>query len=385
MQPNISHKPGLYIHIPFCEKKCGYCDFYSVTDRSSRSAFLQALNTEFTLVRKMLTPQEPFDTVYFGGGTPSLLTATEVETILKQLAENFFLSDDVEITLEANPGTIGDDTFKDFRSAGINRLSIGIQSFNDAELRFLGRIHDTAQAEQTIRSAQNAGFENFSLDLIFAQPGQTLQSWERSLKKALSFGPAHISAYNLVFEKGTPFFTLLQNKTITAQSEKSEIRFWETTRNILTEADFPPYEVSSFARASQFFSRHNVKYWTHTPYLGFGPSAHSFWNNHRWSRPRSVSAYISALNENRLPEAQTEILSAKTLEFEHIFLSLRMYRGLNLNEFERIFKTLFTEKYASEYALLRRRGWAVEENGFFKLTPKGMIICDTILQEFYRP
>ena len=385
MQPNISDKPGLYIHIPFCEKKCGYCDFYSITDLSSRSAFLQALNTEFALVRKMLNPQEIFDTVYFGGGTPSLLTATEIETILKQLSENFSLSDNVEITLEANPGTIDADTFKGFRSAGINRLSIGIQSFNDNELRFLGRIHDAAQAEQTIHSAQKAGFENFSVDLIFAQPEQTLESWERSLQKALSFEPAHISAYNLVFEEGTPFFTRLKKKIITAQPEESEIRFWEHTLNVLTANRFPPYEVSSFARTPQFYSRHNVKYWTHTPYIGLGPSAHSFWKKRRWSRPRSVRRYISELKQNRLPEAHSEMLSSKTLEFEHIFLSLRMYRGLNLNEFERIFKTSFTQKYAAEYSLLLSRDWALEENGFFKLTQKGMIICDTILPEFYRP
>ena len=385
MQPNISNKPGLYIHIPFCEKKCGYCDFYSVTDFSSRSAFLKALQSEFTLIQKKLNPQMAFDTVYFGGGTPSLLTAAEIETILLQLSENFSLSDDVEITLEANPGTIDANTFKAFRKAGINRLSIGIQSFNEDELRFLGRIHDAAQAEQTIRSAQKAGFENFSLDLIFAQPGQSLESWQHSLKKALSFEPAHISAYNLVFEEGTPFFTLLQNKAISAQPEESEIRFWEETLRILTKENFPPYEVSSFAREPQFYSRHNVKYWTHTPYLGFGPSAHSFWNNQRWSRPRSVHRYISELNQNRLPQAHSEMLSSKTLEFEHIFLSLRMYRGLNLNEFERIFKTSFTQKYAAESSLLLSRDWAVEENGFFKLTQKGMIICDTILPEFYRP
>ena len=385
MQVNISDKPGLYIHIPFCEKKCGYCDFYSVTDRSSLNAFLQALHNEFSLVREEINPLEPFDTVYFGGGTPSLLTAAEIETILNQLSKHFPLADNVEITLEANPGTIDAHTFSGFRAAGINRLSIGIQSFNDEELRFLGRIHDAAQAEDTIRSAQKAGFENFSLDLIFAQPGQTLKSWRRSLNKALSFEPAHISAYNLVFEEGTPFFTKLQQGALSAQPEESEIRFWEMTLNLLTSAHFPPYEVSSFARAPRYYSRHNIKYWTHTPYLGFGPSAHSFWGKQRWSRPRSVSRYLSEVNQNRLPAAHSETLSSKTLEFEHIFLSLRMYRGLNLNEFERIFKTSFRDKYATEYALLIRNNRAIEENGFFKLTQKGMIICDTILQEFYRP
>ncbi len=384
MLSNTSQNPGIYVHIPFCEHKCGYCDFYSITDFSSRLDFLNSLHREIKFKSSRFQPGTTFDTIYFGGGTPSLLSSSEIKSILKRLHDEFSFAPDTEITLEANPGTIHTDTFDGFRKAGINRLSIGVQSFDDQELKLLERIHSADQATKTIRSAKAAGFDNFSIDLIFALPGQTLDRWQLSLETAFALEPKHISAYNLIFEQGTPFYKRLQNHEISAQPEEDEIRFWEFTLDQMNTNGFPPYEVSNFALSDKYYSRHNVKYWTHSPYLGFGPSSHSFWDNKRWSNVRSVSQYIGQLSAGQMPVAHSEELDINTLEFEHIFLSLRTYAGLNLNQFQKNFKTDFLSKYKTESNDLQQQKFAVIKDGFFKLTPKGMIICDAILPEFYR-
>jgi len=212
----------------------------------------------------------------------------------------------------------------------------------------------------------------------------TVKSWKDSLNTAFALQPTHISAYNLIFEEGTPFYKQLQNNEISVQPEDEEIMFWERTLDTMAANGFQAYEVSNFATSPNFWSRHNVKYWTHTPYLGFGPSAHSFWNNKRWSNLRSVGGYISALTNDSQPLEQAEVLDKKTLEFENIFLSLRTYQGLNLSLFKQIFEISFLEKYAQECNDLLNRQLAVTHQDFFKLTRKGMIICDAILPEFYR-
>lgn len=384
MSSNTSSNPGIYIHIPFCEHKCGYCDFYSITDFSSRQDFLNSLYLEIKLKAKQLQTGSTFDSIYFGGGTPSLLSGSEINSILNSLHDEFLFAADTEITLEANPGTIDSHTFAGFRETGINRLSIGVQSFDDQELKLLERIHSADQAINTIQSAKDAGFNNFSIDLIFALPGQTMDRWQHTLETTFSLEPKHISAYNLIFEEGTPFYTRLQNQEIKSQPEEDEIRFWEFTLNQMTKNGFPPYEVSNFACSEKYYSRHNVKYWTHTPYLGFGPSAHSFWDNKRWNNLRSVSRYIQQLSAGQQPVAHSEKLDMSTLEFEYIFLSLRTYAGLNLTHYRKKFTTDFLSKYSTESQDLQQQKLAVIENDYFKLTPKGMIICDAILPEFYR-
>jgi len=384
MSSNTSSNPGIYIHIPFCEHKCGYCDFYSITDFSLRLEFLNSLYQEIKLKAKQLQTRSTFDTIYFGGGTPSLLSSSELNSILNILDNEFEFAADTEITLEANPGTIETNTFAGFREAGINRLSIGVQSFDDHELKLLERIHSADQAINTIQSAKDSGFDNFTIDLIFALPGQTLDRWQRTLETTFSLEPKHISAYNLIFEEGTPFYTRMQNHEIISHPEEDEIRFWEFTLDQMTANGFPPYEVSNFAPSEKYYSRHNVKYWTHTPYLGFGPSAHSFWDSKRWSNLRSVSQYIRQLNTGQQPVDHFEDLDINTLEFEHIFLSLRTYAGLNLSQYQNKFNADFFSKYAMESNDLKQQKLAVVENDYFKLTRKGMIICDAILPEFYR-
>jgi len=207
MKPNISTSPGIYLHIPFCEQKCGYCDFYSITDQSQRAAFVDYLIKEMRLLCNETEISEVFDTVYLGGGTPSLLNAGELEHLFTAIRDLFKLDAAAEITLEANPGTLSVEKLSGYRSLGVNRLSVGVQSFNDDELRFLGRIHDRRQAVEAIEQARATGFDNLSLDLIFALPKQSIGQWRANLKEALSFQPEHISAYNLIFEQGTPFYS----------------------------------------------------------------------------------------------------------------------------------------------------------------------------------
>jgi len=381
-EQNISFKPGLYLHIPFCEHKCAYCDFYSVTNRAQQAQFVDALCNEIELTARQLAPQSSFDTIYFGGGTPSLLKTDQLRQILKALRSHFPISDNCEITLEMNPGATEQKKLPAFKDLGINRLSMGLQSFDDRQLKFLERIHTAGQAVQAFEAARRAGFDNIGLDLIFALPGQSLPSWQKSLQQAVRLNPEHISAYNLIFEPNTPFYRLLQQGKIRQQPEEEELRFFNLTHRILQENGYLHYEVSNFARQPALFSRHNYKYWLHVPYLGFGPSAHSFWKGQRWGNVRSLTAYLKKLNKNEPPFAFKEKLSVQTLEFEHIFLRLRTYQGIDLAYFEKTFARSFLDSYRKTIDDLIESGFARLTQNRFCLTQKGMALADEILQRF---
>lgn len=377
-------KSGIYIHIPFCEKKCGYCDFYSVTEADSKQEFINCLNKEIILYAREYGNKEIFDTVYFGGGTPSLLTAGQIYNILNLLTNRFNITANSEITLEVNPGTINPANLFEFKNAGINRLSIGVQSFHNEELQFLGRIHNADQSNKAINYAREAGYNNISIDLIYALPGQQINKWEQSLNKAIEHNPEHIAAYNLTIEKNTPFYELKNNGQLKILLESEEKEFFNITHSILTEAGYNHYEISNYSRGEKFISKHNFKYWQHIHYLGFGPSAHSFWNNQRWSNYNSLKKYISDCRINRKPINFKETLKSNDLEFEHIFLSLRTYNGLNLKRFKDKFRFSFTGKYESVFSELIKKKYAKINKDCFKLTNKGMMICDEILPLFIK-
>ncbi len=384
---NITNNPGIYIHIPFCDTKCGYCDFYSITNHSSRTEFLKALLKEIgsykTSQNKFYSSQnDQFDTIYLGGGTPSLLTETELSTLFNELHKNYNFSDNCEITLEANPGTINMEKFNFYKSIGINRLSIGIQSFKDDELNFLGRIHDSSQAIKTVELAQNCGFDNLSIDLIFAIPNQTLDDWIFSLEKGISLKTGHISAYNLIFEKGAPFYRKLINGQTFDKTEDEQEKFYTETMNAFEQSGYKQYEISSYARSENYYSRHNYKYWNHTNYLGFGPSAHSYWDKKRWSNVRSVTKYIYNLTSGKNVVDFSEKLARDTIIFEKIMLGLRTQEGINLTEFETNFEESFIDKHSLINEKLIDNGFAEINDGFFKLTRKGTMICDEIIGEF---
>ncbi len=375
-------KAGIYIHIPFCLSKCGYCDFYSVTDLNLRSKFIQALNREIAIYGRQTEFHSEYDTIYLGGGTPSLLTLQEVEQILAQVRKYFKIHPDAEITLEANPGTLDRDKLQGLRNSGINRISIGVQSFIEAELKFLGRIHTVQQAENMLGLAKEAGFAEISIDLIFAIPGQTLSDWKYSLERVVTFQPEHISAYNLIVEAGTPFDSLQQNNSVQFLNPEQEADYFLQAENILQQSGYIHYEVSNYARSDQHLARHNFKYWQHIPYLAFGPSAHSFWPYRRWQNSRSLADYLKALRQNKAPVVFEEKLTAKQIVNEYILLALRTYQGIDLRQFNHTYNFDFRDRYNRPIELLTGNNLAILDQEHFKLTPRGMLLCDEILLQF---
>jgi len=382
MRDDQHNRAGIYVHIPFCQSKCGYCDFYSVTDLSAKSPFIQALLQEVEYVSRQLDKIPEFDTLYLGGGTPSLLNDSEMDQLFTRLRDHFSLTADCEITLEANPGILSKDKLQHFRGLGINRLSLGVQSFHNQELQLLERIHSARQAEEGIALARSTGFDNLSIDLIYALPGQKMQSWIDTLNIAVECQPEHISAYNLVFEEGTPFYRARESGQLRVLDEDQELLFYRKTVSMLNEHGYEQYEVSNYARDPLLRSRHNMKYWNHEPYLGFGPSAHSYWDGKRRSNVRSLTLYHRQLQAGQLPIAQEEVIDAGTEQFEKIFLSLRTNQGLNLLQFEKRFHESFEIKYRDQIDDLIRNDLALIEDQYFRLTSKGFCICDEILVRF---
>jgi len=381
MQNNISSKPGVYIHIPFCEKKCVYCDFYSVTDSSSANSFINSLILELK-TNSQFKKSDIFDTIYIGGGTPSLLSIDDLSSIITTVQSSFTVSDNAEVTIEVNPGTISGDDFKEYKKIGINRLSIGVQSFIDEELQFLGRIHNVKQVEEIISSARSADFDNLSIDLISSLPGQTIENWRYNLQKAAAIHPEHISAYTLIVEDGTPLHEKLLKGLITQKSSDEEAVFFYETSRILEKHGYLQYEISSFAKNEKYISRHNFKYWNHANYLGFGPSAHSFWNTRRFKNVSSLNGYIKKINNGDSVEAYSENLQADTLMFEYIFLRLGTWKGIDLNLFKKRFALDFLDFYAFIISDLIENKFAVKDNFSFRLTKKGFLLSDEILPYF---
>jgi oxygen-independent coproporphyrinogen III oxidase len=379
---------ALYLHIPFCERKCLYCDFYSVEEKADVPAFVDALIREIDL-RSRLVPDRAVDTIYFGGGTPSLLVPDQVEKVLSHLRSAFSVSPSAEITLEANPGTVDNRSLPGFRRAGINRLSVGIQSFADADLRFLGRIHDSSEAHESFRTARSAGFDNLSLDLIYAIPGQTLQSWQTTLDMAIGLHPEHISAYNLIVEEGTPLHRLVGAGVVTPRSSDEEALFYERTMQTLEAAGFEHYEVSNYARCG-YRSRHNTAYWNHSNYLGFGPSAHSFWCEagahvaRRWWSSGDVRGYVDALEGGCLPDGAEESLGVRELVNESIFLGLRS-TGVDLQRLKTEFGFEMSKESREVLAASLVEGYMQMHEGVFRLTSKGFQICDEIAARLMIP
>jgi len=379
---NISHNAGIYIHVPFCDTKCGYCDFYSITNQNLRPQFVDALLKEIGQYAAPPFDGLLYDTIYFGGGTPSLLTTAELERILAALHVNFKISPDCETTLEANPGTLSAEKARSFKKLGINRVSMGIQSFDDAELKTLGRIHNAQQARSAFDDLRRAGIENISIDLIFALPGQSHAQWKKNLAKGIELQPEHISAYNLIYEQGTPFFKKLQKGQFRSFSDSDELIFYNETLDMLRQAGYVRYEVSNYAKNESLYSRHNYKYWNHAPFLGLGPAAYAYQGGKRWGNVRSIKKYIRELEADQLPVDFEEKLDRRTLGFEKIMLGLRTKEGVNLKEFETFMGQELLQVYAKQIPALLKDGLAQLDDGHFYFTDKGFLLCDSILPAF---
>jgi oxygen-independent coproporphyrinogen-3 oxidase len=353
---------GIYIHIPFCERKCIYCDFYSVENLNLIDRFTESLLKEIEIfsIEADFFNDSIFDTIYFGGGTPSLLEPAQIEKILNKLSQSFKISSNPEITLETNPGTVDKRKLLEFKNLGVNRISFGVQSFFDDDLKFLGRIHTGEDAFKCVNDSFEVGFENVSIDLIFGLPGQTVEKWLENLKFAVSLNVPHISAYNLIVERGTPLHELFSLGKVEIPEDEIQAQLYERTIDFLENAGYVHYEVSNYAFEG-FESRHNLKYWQYENYIGFGPSAHSFWINKRWWNFANLNKYINALDLGKIPVANFEILDEEKMIEEFIYLGLRS-KGINVARFKGKFGFEFVDgDIKDEIEELERAGYITIE------------------------
>jgi oxygen-independent coproporphyrinogen-3 oxidase len=372
---NFAKTPGLYLHIPFCLSKCLYCDFYSSTSISAVPDFLNGLSKEMEMVRNRF---DPFDTVYIGGGTPSLLSSKQLENILIRVRKNFDLISNTEITIETNPADLDRSFLESIREIGINRINIGVQSFDENVLGFLGRRHSIKQAISAIEASRRAGFNNIGLDLIYGVPDQNIDLWLDTLRQTIVFSPEHLSCYQLTLEAKTPLGIKCQAGEFYVPGEELQYEFFMKTSEFLRDAGYIHYEVSNFARGIEHTSRHNQKYWDHSPFLGLGPSAHSFYGNQRWWNHRSLDQYFNAINGGNLPIEGKEILTMEQLQLEALYLGLRTKRGVCLEEFKNQYDyDLFIEK-KKLLVKLEEEGFISIEDGYLYPTQRGFAIADSL-------
>lgn len=376
---------GLYIHVPFCVKKCLYCDFYSVTDLALIDAYVAALVREVAMTAEHLAPGlESVDTVYFGGGTPSLLLPRHLETIIETVHRFYCVAPRSEITLEVNPGTVSAGLVRDYKTLGITRLSIGVQSLDDRCLKFLGRIHSAAESRALIQWARSAGFTDLGLDLIYGLPDQGEEHWRTELDMALSFEPAHLSCYMLTWEAGTPLTRRMEKGLVAPLDEEPSARLFETTMAVLKDRGFVHYEISNYARTPEKRSRHNQKYWDNQPYTGFGPSAHSYCpsENRRSWNTGSLSTYIQSLKGNERPVEETEVLGRSQRITEALFLGFRKIEGIDTQAFNRTFSCDFNEMFKKPLEAMIKERLVCQRADRVCLSPKGLLLADRITAWF---
>ena len=369
---------GLYIHIPFCAKRCLYCDFFSNTDMRYKEAYIRAIIEEMKQ-RQLYIEGEPIETIYFGGGTPSQLTAADFELIFETIYQLFDTTSCQEITLEANPDDMTADYIKSIRTLPFNRISMGVQSFQEKDLRFLNRRHNSRQAKQAVRDCQQNGYSNISIDLIYGLPGQTLEEWERNLEEAIRLQIPHISAYHLIYEEGTALYKLMEAEKITPVEEELSVTLFSTLIDRLTEAGYLHYEISNFARPG-CFSQHNSSYWTWKPYLGIGPSAHSYNRHSRQWNVSSLPLYIKGINEQS-PEIEIEELDIHTRYNDFIITSLRTMWGIRLNDIRTLFgedKLSYLNQQAKSYL---QKGLLLQQHDTLTLSKEGIFISDGIMSD----
>jgi oxygen-independent coproporphyrinogen III oxidase len=370
-----NRRPGLYIHIPFCKTKCPYCNFYSTTDLGLIDAYVQALAGEMHLYGQQFPC---FDTLYIGGGTPSVLDKARFATLFRHFRDNFSFDADSEVTVEINPADYDPDMFSFLRQLGVNRLNLGVQSFDDPILSFLGRRHHAREAKNALDSACQVGFAHLGLDLIYGVPGQSMESWLVDLRYATAFPVDHLSCYQLTLERGTPLGTRFQNDEFDLPDEKAQLDFFLNTSDFLAHSGYLHYEVSNFAKGPGAMARHNRKYWDHTPYLGIGPAAHSFDGKRRWWNRRSLALYLDDLEKGLPPVEEEEKLTADQLRLETLFLGFRTVAGVDIAAFNRAFKTDLMSEKAIILGHLEQEGLIVIQNGFLRPTLRGMAVADQL-------
>lgn len=370
---------GLYIHIPFCRQKCSYCDFYSkpLVD-NGLNEYIEALKKEIILYSKRINSR--IKTIFFGGGTPSLLKVEELNQILSVIKDSFKLKSNIEISLEANPESLTLEKILGYKDAGINRLSLGIQSFQNKELDLLGRLHSGREAEEMV-SQVNKVFENFNFDLIFAIPGQSLKRWKKDLKKALEINPPHLSLYNLQIEEGTVLKDKVDSGQISPVADSLDAEMYKYACNLLSNSGYKQYEISNFAKKGHQ-SQHNLIYWRYEPYIGLGPAAHSFTEKTRFHNSASVVDYIQKLRRDKLPIKENNKLSLKEQMAENIFMGLRLNEGISYCGFSARFGKDLSAIYGTKIEGLIKKGLLQRENERISLTKKGRLFGNRVFVEF---
>lgn len=375
---------GLYVHLPFCRQKCFYCDFPSYAGQEGRMAvYVEALLGELAREGAPLRAAwGPPRTVYLGGGTPTALPPALMERLLAGLREFLVAAPDaLEFTCECNPGTVDAAYLSLLRAGGVNRLSLGVQTFDDALLRRIGRIHTAAQARAAVRQARAAGFRNLSLDLMYGLPGQTLAGLEMSVRQALALAPQHISIYGLQVEEGTPFARAQAAGRLALPSDEESEAMYDYMTAALPAAGYARYEISNFARQG-FESRHNLGYWQDVPYLGVGAAAHSYLDGQRYENPRGIEEYLAALRESGRARREEEPLTRATSMEEFAFLALRTARGIDRARFAARFGCELASVYADAIARMRARGFLEEDAQGVRLTPLGMKYGNWVFEAF---
>jgi oxygen-independent coproporphyrinogen-3 oxidase len=386
---------GVYVHVPFCERICPYCDFAVVAlgrrGPGREDEYVEAVVAELDRVRAPLSRRR-LSSVYLGGGTPSLLRPDAVARIVSAVRAAFVDDGSVEVTLEANPGTTERSRLPGFRAAGVDRLSLGVQSFDDGLLKRLGRAHAAKEGREALEAALDAGFENVSLDLIFAAPGETLAQLDRDLDAATAFGPAHVSAYELTVEEGTPFALAARRGQLALPEEDTAVRMFEHVGERLEAAGLARYEISSFAIPGRE-SVHNRRYWERRPVLGLGMGAWSFDPpdasapfGARRGNPRGLDAYLEQIRRGDAQQGPREVLSPATARGEAIFLALRTVCGLDVARFAREFGGSPRHFYDSELDELCAGGLLEEgQDGTLRLTAVGRLVSDSVFERFVVP
>ncbi len=378
---------SLYVHIPYCESKCPYCDFNSYAARIwPERAYTEALIAELRRrIEQAPWAGESIKTIFFGGGTPSLFAPESIGAIIDEAARRCGIESGAEVTLEANPGTVNADKLAGMRSAGVNRLSFGAQSFDSDKLKFLGRIHDPEDTREAARMARRAGFERLNLDLMFAIPGQTLDGVRDDIAAAAALGPDHISAYNLTFEDGTVFSADLRRGRIRACDGDQQAVMYAAVREQLAALGYPIYEISNYAPEGHE-ARHNLTYWRGESYLGIGAGAHSFARTgaggRRWWNERGPAPYIDRATAQGTAEAGSEVVDGLVAAGEFVFLNLRLRCGFALDDFARRFGQSFDEMFGERAATLFESRLLVRDGDRVRLSDRGLELADSIFAEF---
>lgn len=370
---------GIYIHVPFCKTRCIYCDFYTRTDMSPKYDYVSALCEEIKL-RKNYIGDEDVKTVYFGGGTPSQLSESDFLRIFETLHHEFRITPDAEITMEANPDDLSPQYLANLKEKlPFNRLSIGIQSFDDEELKFLKRRHSADKAKEAVKMCQSLGYDNISIDLMYGLPNQTMQIWERNLEEAIALDVQHISSYHLIYEQGTRLYRLFKMGDVNPVDEDLSVDMFSRMIEKLTAAGFDHYEISNFARHG-LYSKHNSSYWLGKKYLGLGPAAHSYDGQNRSWNVASISKYIEGIRAEN-PNLEIEVLDENTRYNDFILTGMRTKWGVNLSDLESLFgpkMKVFCLKNARKYL---DQGFLTENDNILKLTRQGIFISDGIMSD----